>query len=122
MLILTPTNLWLRCASSIYHLIRPYQHVRRNRQADLFRCLQVDHKLKLRWPFHREITGVGSLKDLVHVGGSGVGHVCYVRAIGHKTASFYEITPVIDRWKPILYGEVRNQFGVIIDRSDCERY
>jgi hypothetical protein len=29
------------------HLIRPCQHVRRNRQADLFRGFQVDDQLKL---------------------------------------------------------------------------
>ena len=29
------------------HLIRPCQHIWRNRQADLFRCFEVDHELKL---------------------------------------------------------------------------
>jgi hypothetical protein len=29
--------------------IRSRQHVRRNRQADLLRCLQIDDELKLFW-------------------------------------------------------------------------
>src|SRR5215471_5525975 len=37
------------------NLIRSRQHVRRNRQADLFGGFKIDHKLKLHWLLHREI-------------------------------------------------------------------
>ena len=33
--------------------IRPRQHIRRNRHADLLRCLQIDHQLELRAYFAR---------------------------------------------------------------------
>jgi hypothetical protein len=40
--------------------IRSRQHVRRNRYADLFGCIQVDDQLKLRWLLHRQISGLGT--------------------------------------------------------------
>ena len=49
------------------HLIRPGEHVRRNRQADLLRGLEVDHKLELRGLLHRQIGRFGAFQDLVHV-------------------------------------------------------
>ena len=52
---------------SLDHLIRPREHFRRNGQADLLRCFQVDHKLKLRCLLHRQISRFGTFQDLVHV-------------------------------------------------------
>ena len=44
------------------HPIRPHQHVRWNRQADLLRRFQVDHQLKLRRLLHRQIRRLGAFK------------------------------------------------------------
>ena len=52
------------CFFSFNHLIRPVQHRLRNRQADLFRGLQIDDKLKLCRLLHRQITRLGSFQDL----------------------------------------------------------
>ena len=41
------------CASSLNDFVRPRQHVRRNRQADLFRGFEVDDELELRRLLHR---------------------------------------------------------------------
>ena len=46
--------------------IRPRQHVRRNRQADLLGRLEIDHELKLRRLLHWQIGGLGALQDSVH--------------------------------------------------------
>ena len=43
------------------HLVRSYQHIRRNRQADLLRCFQVDDELELLRLLHGEVSGLGSL-------------------------------------------------------------
>ena len=48
------------------HLIRPLQHAAWNCQSDLFRCLQIDDKLKLRCLLHRQISRLGTFQDLVH--------------------------------------------------------
>ena len=55
--------------NSFYDLIRSRQHVGRNRKADLFRCLHVDYKLKLRRLLNRQVGRLGTLEDLVHVAG-----------------------------------------------------
>jgi hypothetical protein len=48
--------------ASLDHLIRSCQHIRRNRQADLLRGLQVDDKLEFRRLLQREISGESRLK------------------------------------------------------------
>jgi hypothetical protein len=45
---------------SFDHLIRSRQHIRRNRQADLFGRFQVDHQLKLRRLLDGDVGGLGS--------------------------------------------------------------
>src|SRR4030095_2557847 len=46
--------------------IRSGEHLRRNRQADLLRRLEIDHQLKLRGLLHRKFGRLGSLQDSVH--------------------------------------------------------
>ena len=55
------------CPFSLDQLVRPGEHLRRNRQADLLRRLQIDHQLELRRLLYRQITGLSFLQDLVHV-------------------------------------------------------
>ena len=59
----------LRFLRSLDHLIRSFQHLLRNRHADLLGGLEIDDKLKFRRLLHWQIGGVGSLQDLVHVSG-----------------------------------------------------
>jgi hypothetical protein len=42
------------CRRLLEHFIRSRQHVRRNRQADLFRCFQIDDEFELRRLLHRK--------------------------------------------------------------------
>jgi hypothetical protein len=54
-------SIWFcHCASSLDHFIRSHQHVGRDRQADLLRCLQVDHKLELRRLLYGKVGGLGA--------------------------------------------------------------
>ena len=46
---------------SFDHLIRSRQQVGRNRHADLFRRLEINHQLDLHRLFGREISGLGEL-------------------------------------------------------------
>src|SRR5262245_19354780 len=48
------------------NLIRPRQHVGRNRQTDLLCCLEIDHQLELSRLLDRQVGGLGSLQDSVH--------------------------------------------------------
>ena len=42
---------------SLDHSVRPRQHVRRNRQADLLGSFEIDDELELLWLLHRKIRG-----------------------------------------------------------------
>ena len=55
--------------SHLMTLIRPIQHRLWNRQADCLGGFEVDHQLELRRLLDWQIGGLGSLEDLVHVGG-----------------------------------------------------
>jgi hypothetical protein len=75
--------------SSLDHFIRSREKLRRKCQSDLFRCLQVDHKLKLRCLLHRRISRFGTFQDLVHINSRAPVEVLVVRPIGHETAGFH---------------------------------
>ena len=48
------------------YLVRPREHVRRNRQADLLGRLQINDELELRRLFHRKISGFGAFNIFVY--------------------------------------------------------
>jgi hypothetical protein len=48
------------------HLIRAREHVGRNHQADLLRCLEIDHKFKLGRLLHRQVGRLRSLQNPIH--------------------------------------------------------
>ena len=51
------------------HPICSCQHVRRNRQADLLRRLEIYHQLELRRLLDRQISGLDAPENLVDVSG-----------------------------------------------------
>jgi hypothetical protein len=57
----------LFCAS-LDHLVRPRQHIRRNREADLFSRLEIDHQLELPRLLNGQIGRFPSFQDLIHIG------------------------------------------------------
>jgi hypothetical protein len=60
---------------SLDYFVRPRQHVRRSRQADLFGGLEIDHKFKFRRLFDGKIRRFLSLQDFVHQCGRTVRQV-----------------------------------------------
>jgi hypothetical protein len=52
---------------SLDHLVRSRQHARWNREADLLRRFQVDNELKLGRLLDRQVSGIGTLQDLIYV-------------------------------------------------------
>src|SRR4029434_11163702 len=53
-------------AASLDQLVRPREHLPRNRYADFLRLLEIDHQLKLRRLLDGKIGSLGSLEDSVH--------------------------------------------------------
>jgi hypothetical protein len=56
----------LRFLRLLDHLIRPYQHVRWDRQADLLGCFEIDDEFKLGRLLHGKIGGLGAFEDFVY--------------------------------------------------------
>ena len=54
---------------SLDYSVRSRQHIRRNRQADLLGGLEIDHQLKLRRRFNRQVSRLRSFEDFIHVSG-----------------------------------------------------
>jgi hypothetical protein len=53
--------------------VRSSQNVGRNRQADLLRCLEIDHQFKLHGLLHGKVGWLGSFQEPVYiVGGATV--------------------------------------------------
>src|SRR5882724_2583314 len=77
------------------HPIRPRQHVRRNRQADLLGGFQIDDQLELLWLLHWEISGLGALEDFVHIRSRAPERVVRVCCIAHKPTSFDKFWRII---------------------------
>src|SRR5215831_10062332 len=55
--------------------IRPHQHIRRDRQADLLGRFEIDNELELHWLFDREIGRLGAFEDFVDVNSGATGQV-----------------------------------------------
>src|SRR5262245_51043106 len=76
--------------------IRPCQHVRWNRQADLFSCSQVYDELELLWLLHRQVAWLCAFQDFIDVGGGAVVPFDKLNAVAHQPASLDELRPGID--------------------------
>src|SRR5262249_43579114 len=70
-------------------LVCSHQDVGWNGQTDLLGGLEIDHQLELRWPLNRQIGGLSSLQDLVHVNSRAPIDVIEIRSVGHQPASIY---------------------------------
>src|SRR5215471_13915060 len=86
---------------SLNHLIRPRQHVGRNRKADLLCGLEVDDQLELGRLLHRQIGGLSSLENFVNVIRDAAVAVREFRPVGHESASV-RICYVTQRWQLAL--------------------
>jgi len=53
--------------ASFNYFIRPHQHIRRNRQADLLGSFEIDHEFKLRRLFHGMICGLCAFWNFVRI-------------------------------------------------------
>src|SRR5580765_5768049 len=104
--------------------VRPSQHIRRNRQADLFCRFQIDDELELLWLLNWQVSGLRALQDLVHVGGGATVQVAKAHGVGHESPGFHNIRPPVYRRVLALYREVcklcalRSEHGTS-QQEDC---
>src|SRR5262249_32247502 len=101
----------LPCASYLYlfdHFVRSRQNIRWNRQADLFRCFEVDDELEFCRLLDWQVGGLGPLQNFVHICSGAAVQVGQAHAVGHKPTSFDPFRKVVYRRQSALYCEVKN--------------
>src|SRR5262249_48876255 len=103
------------------HSIRPCQHVRRDREADLLGCLQIDHQLELNRLLNGEIGGFGAFQNLVRVGGGTSEHFGNARAVIYETTFLHILSLVVHRREPALCRELYNLWSTRIEDDACEQ-
>jgi hypothetical protein len=69
------------------YLIRQDKEGRRNRDPEGLGSLEVEDQLKPHGLLHGQVGGLGSLLDLVHIGGGAPKQVDKARPIGHEPPS-----------------------------------
>src|SRR5262249_51770645 len=92
---------------SFNHLIRPRQHVGRNRQTDLLRCLEIDDELKLGRLLNGKVGGLGTFEDFIHIGCGPTSQVAEVHPVGHKSAGFHMFRPFAHDRETVFNSELR---------------
>src|SRR4029434_2854749 len=100
---------------TFHHLIILFDDFIRSRkkfggecQSDLFRCLQVDHKLKLRRLLHRQISRFGTFQNLVHVNSRAPKEVIDVSPIGHEPTLIDKLLLEVNTWQPMFDCKLDN--------------
>src|SRR5262245_63921941 len=73
------------------HLIRPRQNIGRNRESDLLRGFEIDHKLELRRLLDGQIGRLGSFQDLVYVIGYALVTLCDIRTVENEPTDIYSL-------------------------------
>src|SRR5215831_237071 len=90
------------------HLIRPCQHVGRNCETDLLGGFEADNQLEFRRLFDRQIGGLCSLQDFVHVSGGAAVEIGQIHAVEHETASLHVLWSRVNCREPILTHILQN--------------
>src|SRR5262249_37992815 len=72
--------------------IRSGEYLRRNCHADLLCRLEINHELKLGWLFNRQVGGLGSLQDSIHIIGYAPIAFHEVRSVGHERTGIYKFS------------------------------
>jgi hypothetical protein len=83
------------------------EHTRRNRKADLLCCFEIDDKLELLGLLHRQIGGLGTFQDFVHVSRGAAIEVANQRTVGHQSTFLGEL----ERWVQAQEALIKRQLN-----------
>src|SRR5262245_57599315 len=103
------------------HLIRSYQHIRRNRQADLLCRLEVDDELELRRLLHGQVGGLGAFQNLVDENGGSPEKFGLVGSVRHQATALSKISPSPYRRQPMFSCQAYDLFEIRVDEP-ARRY
>src|SRR5207253_9102801 len=86
------------CAHLLDHLIRLEEERRGDGEAERLGGLEVDDELELHRLLHGQVRRLGTVQNLVHVGGGAAEEVPKVWPIGHEPANFHTLPPEVHHW------------------------
>ena len=88
------------------HFIRSQQHIRGNRESDLFRRLEIDHEFEFRRLLHRQIRRLGAFQDSVDIMCDLLVAACEVPTVVHESADIGELLDGTCRREPALQRKI----------------
>src|SRR5215471_1382461 len=98
-----------RCrVGSLDDVIGSEQQRLRDGETDLLGRLEIDDELELRRLLDRNIAGLGTFQNLVHIHGGAPVQVGNVHSVKHKPPDFHKIVLVVHDREPVLYRKFHN--------------
>src|SRR5574341_1637802 len=101
-----------RTMSLLNHLVSPEHQRLGDRQAERLGSLEVNDQLEFRRLLHGQVSGLGTLENLVHVGSGASEQVGVDRAVGHQAASLRILSQRVHRWQAALRRKVYQPYSV----------
>src|SRR5438105_5017653 len=97
---------------SLDHLVRAQQDRLRDRETKGLRGLKVDHQVELRGLLDRQIGGLRSFEDLVHIGRRTTKQRDIARRIRQQSPSVNILPVWVHRWQPQFRYEINDPCSV----------
>src|SRR4051794_8031885 len=94
------------CVVSFDHLIRTGEKRGWDREAEGSGGPQVYDEIELRRLLDGQVGGLGSLQNLINVGGGAPNQIGKVCAIGHEPTGIDKLAIRVHGWQPVLSCEV----------------
>src|SRR5262252_7184337 len=84
------------------HLVRPRQHIGRNRKVNLLGSFEIDDELELLRLLDGNVGGFSSFEDLIYISGGPAVQVGKAHAVAHKTPGLHKFCAPVYRWQSIF--------------------
>ena len=97
---------------SLDHPVRSGQHVRCNRDADLFCGFKVNHQLEFSWLFDGKLGGFGTFEDSVHVCRRASVGLKRIHSVVHQAAFIDPDSIRMDGWHTALMQQLQNPLAI----------
>lgn len=86
--------------------VRPCQHVRRNRNADLLGRLEINHELELGRLLDGQVRGLSPFENLIYEVRRAPHRIMTAGGIGNEATILDERSSSTHGWKPVLRGKL----------------
>src|SRR5437867_13115446 len=109
----------MSAGSSLDHLVCAQQQRLRDREPERLGGLEVDHELELGRLFHRKLTGLRALEDLVDEACEPEIKVGIVHRVSYQSSGLDELAGWIGGRQPIAGHQVDDRLFVQLGKAVC---